>query len=102
MLQRHLVNRILLILLGLLAFQSTLTPAEELKYSLVPNFFEQDPGKQALGPCHGGAVIDKAGNIYVSTDTRRGIVIFSPAGKFLRAAGPTRLHAMEIREEKGV
>lgn len=46
-------------------------------------------------------MIDKAGNIYVTTDTPRGIVIFSPDGKFLRAAGPTRIHALEIREENG-
>ena len=100
MLHRYLL-KFALILTGLVAFESTLTHAEELKYSLVPNFFEQDPGKQALGPCHGGAVIDKPGNIYVSTDTPRGIVVFAPDGKFLRTVGPTRLHAMQIREENG-
>jgi DNA-binding beta-propeller fold protein YncE len=47
-------------------------------------------------------VIDKTGNIYVTTDTERGIVIFSSAGKFLRAVGPTRIHGLEIREENGV
>lgn len=95
------MNRNALILSGLVA-ASAGTQAEELKYSLVAKFFDSNPGNQSLGPCHGGAVIDKAGNIYVSTDTPRGIVVFSPAGKFLRAVGPTRLHAMEIREEKGV
>jgi DNA-binding beta-propeller fold protein YncE len=73
----------------------------ELKYSIVPGFFEQNPGGKPLGPCHGGAVIDKAGNIYVTTDTERGIVVFSPDGKFLRAAGPTRIHGLELREENG-
>jgi hypothetical protein len=95
------VNRIALILLGLFASVSALTRAEELKYALTPNFFEQNPDKQTLGPCHGGAVIDKAGDIYVSTDTPRGIVVFTSAGKFLKAAGPTRLHSMQIREENG-
>lgn len=99
MLQHHSVKLLSLFLLPLLTLQSA--QAEKLKYSLVPNFFESDPGKQALGPCHGGAVIDKAGNIYVSTDTPRGIVVFSPAGKFLRAVGPRRLHSMQIREEQG-
>jgi DNA-binding beta-propeller fold protein YncE len=47
-------------------------------------------------------VIDKAGNIYVTTDTPRGIVVFSHNGKFLRAVGPTRIHGLEIREENGV
>ena len=95
------MNLIALILSGLVA-AAACTQAEELKYSLVANFFDNNPDSKSLGPCHGGAVIDKAGNIYVSTDTPRGIVVFSPAGKFLRATGPTRLHAMEIREEKGV
>jgi len=98
----HLVNRIALILLGFIAVPSTWTRCEEFKYSLAPNSFEQNPDHQPLGPCHGGAVIDKAGNVYVSTDTPRGIVVFSPAGKFLRAVGPTRLHAMELRTENGV
>src|SRR6185369_7076055 len=67
-----------------------------------PGFFEQNPGSKQLGPCHGGVVIDKAGNIYVTTDTERGVVVFSSKGKFLRAFGPTRIHGLELREEKGV
>src|SRR5262249_14208166 len=74
----------------------------ELKYSIVPNFFEKDPGGKQLGPCHGGAVLDKAGNIYITTDTERGFVVFSPEGKFLRTAGPTRIHGLEVRGENGV
>ena len=81
---------------------STLAQAEQLKYSLAPDHFDKDPGGKSLGPCHGGVVIDKAGNSYVTTDTDRGIVVFSPQGKFLRAVGPTRIHALEIREENGV
>src|SRR5438552_3397796 len=88
-------------LLGIITLASTLVRAGELKYSIAPNFFEQNPGGQSLGPCHGGAVIDKAGNIYVTTDTERGIVVFSPSGKFLRAVGPTRIHGLEVREENG-
>ena len=80
----------------------TTARAGELKYSIAPGFFEEKPGSKPLGPCHGGAVIDKAGNIYVTTDTERGIVIFSPGGKFLRTVGPTRIHGLEVREENGV
>jgi hypothetical protein len=94
------VKRIAFTLLSVIALLS-LARADEPKYSLTPNVFEKNPDKQSLGPCHGGAVIDKAGNIYVSTDTPRGIVVFSSAGKFLRALGPTRLHAMELRDENG-
>jgi DNA-binding beta-propeller fold protein YncE len=78
-----------------------LTQGAELKYSVVPKFFEENPGGSALGPCHGGVVIDKAGNMYVTTDTERGIVVFSPEGKFLRALGPSRIHGLELREENG-
>lgn len=96
------MNRIAQTLLGLIALASTSAFAAELKFAIAPNFFEQEPGHQPLGPCHGGVVLDKAGNIYVTTDTERGIVVFSKSGKFLRAVGPTRIHGLEVREEKGV
>ena len=95
------MNRIAPSLLGVIALVSTATLAAELKYSITPDFFEPNPDNKPLGPCHGGAVIDKAGNIYITTDTERGIVVFSPAGKFLRAVGPTRVHGLEVREENG-
>src|SRR4051794_13252625 len=75
--------------------------AGDLKFAIAPGFFDAQPDGKQLGPTHGGAVIDKAGNIYVSTDTARGIVVFTPAGKFLRAFGPTKIHGMEIRDEAG-
>src|SRR5262245_11566282 len=96
------MNRLTPTLLCVLTLTSTLALAGEMKYSIVPNFFEQTPDGQQLGPCHGGAVIDQANNIYISTDTPRGIVVFSPNGKFLRAVGPTRIHGLEVREENGV
>ena len=96
------MNRFTQTLMGLITLVSTTGFAAELKYSITPDFFEQNPGNQPLGPCHGGVVLDKAGNIYVTTDTERGIVVFSPTGKFLRALDPTRIHALEIREEQGV
>src|SRR5712691_9704378 len=95
------MNHIVQTLLGIIALVSTTASAAELKYSITPKFFEQNPDNKPLGPCHGGAVIDKAGNIYVTTDTERGIVVFSPAGKFLRAVGPTRIHGLEVRVEHG-
>jgi DNA-binding beta-propeller fold protein YncE len=95
------MNPIVQTLLVVMALVPATTFAAELKFSITPNFFEQNPGNKMLGPCHGGVVIDKAGNIYVTTDTERGIVIFSPSGKFLRAVGPTRIHGLEVREENG-
>src|SRR5690349_13704713 len=95
------MNRILPSLLGI-ALISTAAFASGLKYSITPDFFEKNPDDKPLGPCHGGVVIDKTGNIYVTTDTPRGIVVFSSRGKFLRGVGPTRIHGLEIREENGV
>jgi len=87
---------------AILALAASTAVSAELKYSIAPNFFDETPGGQPIGACHGGAVIDKAGNIYVSTDTARGLLVFSPAGKFLRAVGPTRIHGLEVRAENGV
>src|SRR5260221_415341 len=90
------MHRITAIVASAFLLVSIPASAGEMKYSITPNFFEQNPGGRLLGPCHGGAVIDKAGNIYVSTDTDRGMVVFSLDGKFLRAVGPTRIHGLEI------
>src|SRR6266536_1527622 len=95
------MHRITISLLGIITLAFTLVHAGELKFSIAPRFFEENPGGKSLGTCHGGAVIDKAGNIYVTTDTERGIVVFSPEGKFLRAVGPTKIHGLEVREENG-
>lgn len=95
------MNRIAPALLGLISLGLTTTFAAQLKYTVAPGFFESNPDHVQLGPCHGGLVLDRAGNIYVSTDTGRGIVVFSPAGKFLRSFGPTRIHGLELRREKG-
>ena len=78
-----------------------LQAADELKFTYVPDHFETTPGGQPIGACHGGAAIDKAGNIYVTTDTERGILVYNSAGKFQKAVGPTRIHGLEIRDENG-
>ncbi|MEO8351509.1 MAG: hypothetical protein ABI680_07240, partial [Chthoniobacteraceae bacterium] len=87
------------LLLGLLTTAAAL--GANLDYAIAPGAFEDNPGGAQLGPCHGAAVIDKAGNIYVTTDTERGIIVFSPAGKYVRHFGPDKIHGAEIREEDG-
>lgn len=94
-------------LLALLAVATTgcrtaspkISYSKPLQFTSAPNFFPSHPGGQSLGPCHGGVVMDQNGNIYVSTDTKRGILVFSPAGNYVRSFGPPRIHAMEIRRE---
>ena len=64
-----------------IALVSTTAFASEFKYSITPNFFEANPGGEPIGPCHGGTVIDKAGNIYITTDTKRGILVCTVRGE---------------------
>lgn len=89
------------LLLAAPTFLTNAIAAEKIQFTYVPDHFETTPGGQGIGACHGGAAIDKSGNIYVTTDTPRGILIYTPAGKFLRAVGPSHIHALEIREENG-
>jgi DNA-binding beta-propeller fold protein YncE len=96
------MKRVSIACLAALALLSTTAFAGGLKFTNTPDFFEPTPDGQPIGPCHGGTVIDQAGNIYITTDTPRGILVFSPKGKFIRNFGPTRIHGLELRKEKGV
>jgi hypothetical protein len=61
------------------------------------------PSGKTLGATHGGAAVDKAGNIYMSSDGPEGIFVFGPDGKLLRTMAPelTNLHGLMLREENG-
>ncbi len=61
------------------------------------------PDGKTLGSTHGGAAVDKAGNIYMSSDGPEGIFVFGKDGKFLRTMGAelTNLHGLVLREEGG-
>lgn len=71
--------------------------------------FETHPGwglvptNEAVGPTHGGIVVDKAGLIYASTDGTLGIVVFDQSGNFVKSIAPelTGIHGMILREEDG-
>ena len=71
--------------------------------------FSTDPGWGALpngenpGPTHGGVARDKAGNVYVSTDTDKGILVFNPDGTFQKSIAKEHkaIHGLMLREEKG-
>ncbi|HZT42614.1 MAG TPA: hypothetical protein VFA07_10655 [Chthonomonadaceae bacterium] len=76
-----------------------LSPGER-RFSYVPNHFPTQPDNQPIGPVHGGVAIDHAGNVYVSTDTPRGILVFGPDGKYRRCFGPTLIHALYLRRER--
>ncbi len=61
------------------------------------------PEGRAFGPTHGGVVVDKAGNVYVSTEGPDGVQVFSPDGKLIARLAPehTAIHGLIIREEGG-
>ena len=76
-----------------------------MTFDTVPGWGLLPNGKSALGPTHGGVVVDKSGNIYVSAN--KGVVVFSPKGEVVRTfvapdfPGFTEIHDMKIREEDG-
>jgi DNA-binding beta-propeller fold protein YncE len=71
--------------------------------------FEVDPGWAKLpagtsfASTHGGAAVDKAGNIYMSSSGTEGVFVFAKDGKLLRTMGKelTNLHGVVLREEGG-
>jgi hypothetical protein len=71
------------------------------KFEVVPGWAKLPPGK-TLGATHGGAAVDKAGNIYMSSDGE-GIFVFDKSGQLLRTMAPelTNLHGLVLREEGG-
>src|SRR5205085_12188151 len=88
-----------LILLCVIAPLLAFAP-QEIKVSSVPNHFPAQPDNQLLGPTHGGAAVDRAGNVYISTDTPRGILVFGPDGKYRRCFGPTMIHGLFLQRER--
>lgn len=72
----------------------------EIKFSTAPNHFPAQPDRQPLGPAHGGAAVDHAGNVYISTDTPRGILVFGPDGRYRRCFGPPMIHGLHLQRER--
>jgi hypothetical protein len=53
-----------------------------MTFDTVPGWGLRPDGQSALGPTHGGVVVDKKGNVYVSAN--KGVVVFSPDGKVVQ------------------
>lgn len=71
-----------------------------LQFETVPGWGLRPDGSSALGPTHGGVVVDSKNNVYVSAN--KGVVVFSPDGKVIQeylGAAYTMLHDIEIRKE---
>lgn len=71
-----------------------------MTFDTVPGWGLRPDGVSALGPTHGGVVIDKMGNIFTSAN--KGVVVFTPEGQVVKEyLGPqySNIHDMEIRQE---
>lgn len=71
-----------------------------MTFDTVPGWGLGDDGKSIIGPTHGSVVIDKAGNIY--TSSQLGVFVFSPEGKVVRRfVGDkySNIHDMKINDE---
>lgn len=74
-----------------------------MTFDTVPGWGLRPDGKSSLGATHGGVVVDKENNVYVSAN--KGLVIFTPDGKVIKEhLGPdyTNMHDIEIRDEGGI
>src|SRR3954471_8777680 len=74
-----------------------------MTFDTVPGWGLRPDGQSALGPTHGGVVIDKAGNVYTSAN--KGVVVFSPEGVVVKeylGDKYSNIHDMEIRAEGDV
>lgn len=82
--------------------QSVVTGSGAWTFKTAPNFGIIPPD-QPPGTLHGGIVVDKAGHVYVSTDTARGILVFKTDGTFVKNIAPefATIHGMNIRAEEG-
>ena len=71
-----------------------------MTFDTVPGWGLRPDGQSALGPTHGGVVVDKAGNIYTSAN--KGVVVFSPEGVVMQSYLGDKyanIHDLEIRVE---
>jgi hypothetical protein len=71
-----------------------------MTFDTVPGWALSPEGKSVIGPCHGGVVVDKAGNIY--TSAHAGVFVFSPDGTPVRQFLGDKysdIHDLKIREE---
>ncbi len=55
----------------------------EWTYDVVPHWGQLPEGKQ-FGGTHGAIATDKAGNLYVSTQSETGILVYEPGGRLLK------------------
>jgi hypothetical protein len=75
----------------------------EWTYRVVPDWGRLPAGR-SFGGTHGGIATDKAGHVYISTQSKTGILVYNPDGKLLRtmATEYPEVHSIHYVEENGV
>jgi hypothetical protein len=75
----------------------------EWTYDVVPQWGKLPQGTK-FGGTHGAISSDKAGNIYVSTQSETGVLVYEPEGRLLRtiATQYPEVHSLHWIEEDGV
>lgn len=71
-----------------------------MTFDTVPGWGLAPDGQSAIGPCHGGVVVDKEGQIY--TSAHAGVFVFSPQGEVVRkflGDAYSDIHDLKIRDE---
>ncbi len=74
----------------------------EWTYRVVPEW-GQLPAGTAFGGTHGGIATDKAGRVYISTQSETGVLVYSPDGALVKTIAPEypEIHSMVHAEENG-
>jgi hypothetical protein len=75
----------------------------EWTYRVVPEWGKL-PAGMSFGGTHGGIAADKAGQVYISTQSETGVLVYSPQGHLLRtiAGQYPEVHSMFFAQEEGV
>jgi hypothetical protein len=83
--------------------QLLVTGNGEWVYEVAPNWGTL-PAGTTFGGTHGAIAQDKAGNVYVSTQSATGILVYTPDGRLLKTIAHTfpEVHSMIHAEENGV
>lgn len=95
------LHRFTLLGTSLLALPLLGLKSSDPTFHLVPGYFPAQPDNKPIGPAHGGVAVDQGGNVYVSTDSDRGILVFAKNGKFVRSFGPSFIHGLFLNREHG-
>jgi len=83
--------------------QSTLlTGNGEWTYRVLPGW-GQLPASMTFGGTHGGIATDNAGRVYISTQSRTGVLVYSPDGTLLKSIAHQfpEIHSIVHAEENG-